>query len=545
MRTDSRKAFPLVLLAVAAALACPRAAVAQDGCLSEGDVRAMLARVNSATPAPPDAKLRESLLKLREEGRKDFQNTAPDTRQEDEVMKRLRASREKNTARLCPLLKESGWPGADLVGRDGVAAAFYLLKNSSSFELQRDMLPVVVAATKKGEIERSDFAAYFDRLRLSVGLKQLFGTQATISGGFIVLYPIEGQEFVDERRKEYGLPPLRDSVRSLERVYRLPLVKAPGSLTKLFAEGAGAAVARAGETLFASQPVGEDEVVRVETNLVSLNVSVYSNKLKQHVGTLGPKDFAVFEDGREEAVTFFAATDVPFDLVLLLDLSGSTYGKRDLIRKSTRRFIEAARPADRVGVVAFTDVVSVVSPLTGDRERLLQSVEKMEGGGGSNVWDALKFTLDSVVGAKTLERRRAVVMLTDGADNALAGWTGRGSKTAFSDLLETVRQTDALVIPIYLDTEHDDPFSRRIYDSARRTLSMLADESGGLYYKAKRLEDLNGVYAQVIEDLGKVYSLGYKPSNDRRDGLWREVKIRLRERPDLSARARPGYYAKK
>jgi VWFA-related protein len=543
MRIDSFKAFLLVILAVVSALACPRTGVAQDVCPSGADVKAMLARVNSATPAPPDAKLRETLLKLKEEGVRD---SIPDGRKEDELRKRLKASREKNTARLCPILKEVGWPGADLVGRDGVAAAFYLLKNTSSFELQRDMLPVVVAATKKGEIERADFAGYFDRLRLTAGLKQLFGTQATIKDGLIVLYPIEGEEYVDERRKQYGLAPLAQHIKSLERIYRLPLVKAPGSLAKLFAEGAGAAaVARAETTLFADQPVGEDEVVRVETNLVSLNVSVYSNKLKSHVGTLGQKDFTVFEDGREEAVTFFAATDVPFDLVLLLDLSGSTYGKRDLIRKTTRRFIEAARPADRVAVVAFTHEVQVVSPLSGDREQLLKSVEKIEGNGGSRVWDALKFTLDEVVGTKTLARRRAVVMLTDGVDNALAGFNGAGSKIPFSDLIEAVRQTDALVVPIFVNTQlTDQALSQRTYESARRTLALLADESGGLYYKANSLDDLNGVYSQVIEDLGKVYSLGYKPTNDRRDGLWREVNVRIRDRPDLSARARPGYYAK-
>src|SRR5918999_632897 len=113
MRTDWPKALTLILLAVAAALACPRAARAQDGCLSEGDIKAMLARVNSSQAAPPDEKLRERLLKLREEGRKDFQETAAGARKEDELMKRLKASREKNTSRLCPLLKEFGWPGAD------------------------------------------------------------------------------------------------------------------------------------------------------------------------------------------------------------------------------------------------------------------------------------------------------------------------------------------------------------------------------------------------------------------------------------------------
>ena len=544
MRTDSTKAFLLVLLAAAAALVCPRAAFGQERCLSDGEVQAMLARVNSPSGGPLDNKLREKLLKLKEESLESFRSVDAASK-EEALMKRVRASREKITARLCPVLKEFGWPGVGLVGQDGAAAAFYLVKNSSSFELQRDLLPVVVAATKRGEIARADFAAYFDRLRLRAGLKQLFGTQATISNGFLVLYPIEGQERVDERRRQYGLAPLADQIRMLERTYRLPLVKSPGSLAREYADGANAAaVARAASGLFDGEAVGEDEVVRVEANLVSLNVSVYSNKLKKHVSTLGQKDFAVFEDGREEAVTFFATTDVPFDLVLLLDLSGSTAGKRDLIRQTTRRFVEAARPADRLAVVTFSDYVQVISPLTGDRRRLLESVSKIEGTGGSHVWDALKFTLDRVVGPKENERRRAVVMMTDGADNALMGFGGPGSKIQYGDLLEAVRQTDTLVIPIYLDTEHDDPLSKRVYESARRTLSMLADESGGLYYKARRLEDLEGVYGQVIADLGKVYSLGYKPTNDRRDGLWREVSIRIRDRPDLSARARPGYYAK-
>ena len=72
---------------------------------------------------------------------------------------------------------------------------------------------------------------------------------------------------------------------------------------------------------------------------------------------------------------------------------------------------------------------------------------------------------------------------------------------------------------------------------------MLAEESGGLYYKAKRIDDLHGVYEQVINDLGKVYSLGYKPSLEKHDGEWRSVKIQLVGHPDLVPRARPGYYA--
>ena len=83
-----------------------------------------------------------------------------------------------------------------------------------------------------------------------------------------------------------------------------------------------------------------------------------------------------------------------------------------------------------------------------------------------------------------------------------------------------------------------------MYENARNTLSALAQESGGSFYKARKIDDLNGVYEQVINDLGKIYSLGYKPTNDQRDSTWRSVEVKIVNRPDLTAHARPGYYAK-
>jgi VWFA-related protein len=136
--------------------------------------------------------------------------------------------------------------------------------------------------------------------------------------------------------------------------------------------------------------------------------------------------------------------------------------------------------------------------------------------------------------------------MSDGADGALFRVGPlRGSTTTFADLLEQVRQNDTLIVPIYLDTEESmgNPFIKGEYENARRTLNLLAQESGGTYYKARKLSDLNGVYQQVINDLGKVYSLGYKPTNPARDGSWRWVQISIPNHPDLLARTRPGYYA--
>jgi VWFA-related protein len=536
MRTSLKAILVIVFL-----LSCAAPLWAQAECLSANDIKTILERVNAQPQVAFDKKLSQQLVNLKAKTDQRLASDVRENRESDELIRRIREARQKNAEELCKILKTVGWPSRALVGAEGVDAMFFLLRDSAQFETQVKMLPVVVAAAKLGEVEKSDLAAFVDLLRLKTGSKQLFGTQATIMKGFLVLYPIEAETLVDERRKQFGLGPLAEHLRHLEGVYRLPLIRSTGALTNTFSASAKQSVAAATNQLTAAS-ADEPEVVRVETNLVNLNVSVYSNKLRTRVGSLEQKDFTVTEDGKQQEVTFFAAADVAFDLVLLLDLSGSTSGKRDLIRKSTRRFIEAARPSDRLGIVTFSFTPTVVASLTEDRAKLLESIKQIEGQGGSNVWDALKFTLDKVVGPKNAARRRAVVFMTDGADNAFMGWSA-GSRTSFADLLETVRRSDAMIIPIYLDTEGGDDFSHRIYENARNALGLLADESGGLYYKAKKIEDLNNVYEQVIADLGKVYGVGYRPTNEKRDGLWRSVTISLPNHPDLQARSRPGYYA--
>jgi len=540
-----------LFLVISSFFVCAQPTPAQDRCLTPEEIRKITEQAGGSANVTLNKKLRDQLLKLKENAQQRLDEDIIDNKKPEALIKRMREFRDKNTARLCAILKQYGWPTAALVGHDGVDAAFYVLRNGSTGSLKVDLIPAIVAAVTRGDIARPEFAGFVDRLRLEAGLKQLFGTQATIRDGLLVLFPIEAERDVDARRKQYELPALADYFQFLEAKYRLPLIRSTGALTNQFSDQQKTSIAATTSAgLLEGETVEEDEVVRVDTNLVSLNVSVYSKTLRTHIGTLGQKDFSVSEDGQEQAITYFATTDVPFDLVLLIDLSGSTARKRKLIRESTQRFIQATRPSDRVAIVTFSTTTNVVSPLTGDRAALVASSNLIgEEVGWSHVWDALKFTLENVIGPKTLERRRAVVFMTDGVDNALPGGPGvgtRGSTISFSDLLEVVRRNDTLIIPIYLDTEKDEysnSFTERKYENARKTLALLADESGGLYYKARKIEDLEGVYGQVIEDLGKVYSLGYKPINDKRDGKWRTVKIQLPNLPDLSARTRPGYYA--
>ena len=536
--------FALVTLLL---LACCTIAVRAQSCLTDDDVKQMLARVDAAPAPRPNKKLREELIKMASKQRELLLHIVDKDQTKQSDQEKLNKIYEDDIAKLCQLIKTHGWPTSATVDHDGVFATFHILKNAGTYELQRDLLPVIVAAIKKDPLQKREFASLYDRLRVSAGMKQLFGTQAVSSGGFLVLYPVEDEGRLDARRAEYGLSSIDQYMNSLEGTYRKPVIKArqpPSSqLSKQLTDSLTKAI---GETQLGASDVDPNDVIKTETNLVSLNVSVFSSKLKMFAGSLAKEDFRVQENGQEQTVTYFASTDVPFDLVLVVDLSGSTHEKRGLIKKSTLRFIEAARPKDRLAIVTFSGATNLISPLTLDRAQLAANVSNMEGEGESHVWDAVKFALDEVLGPKTLERRRAVVLMTDGVDGALAR-IGRvsGSKTSFADLLEQVRQTDALIVPIYLDTERDWGYGSLTdsYENARRALSLLAQESGGSYYRAGKISDLNGVYEQVINDLGKVYSLGYKPTNATRDSTWRQVDVSIVNQTNLVARTRPGYYA--
>ena len=301
-------------------------------------------------------------------------------------------------------------------------------------------------------------------------------------------------------------------------------------------------------TVSAQTPEPTD-IIRIDTDLVNVSVSVFSRNSSPPKSALEQKDFAVFEDGKPQEISFFASAETPFDLVLLLDLSGSTADKIKLIRTSSKRFVDAARPGDRIAIVTFTADVQVVSLLTPDHEALKSSIDQIaKPHGGTNFWDALRFVLEHIVGQSRAEgRRSAVVVMTDGVDNALPDVFGDGSVTTFAELIEIVRRSDTIVLPIYLDTvkeaeHHGTP--RSAYVLARQELSELASESGNAVYQARKVEDLNGAYAQVIRDLSTVYSIGYRPVNRVRDGSWRAVAVQLVGRPELVAHARRGYYAK-
>lgn len=291
------------------------------------------------------------------------------------------------------------------------------------------------------------------------------------------------------------------------------------------------------------------ETIRIDSDLVDLKVSVIGASSALAAPLLEQKDFVVLEDGKEQQIAFFAAADAPFDLVLLLDLSGSNSKKLKMIRNSAKRFIDAARPVDRIALVTFTDRPALYSSFTLDRKKLKKSIDEMdEAIGGTNFWDALNYVLNSMVPPGQGSRRNAIVLMTDGIDNALPDVPGPGSVITFEALLENIRNSETMIFPIYLNTEEENVKNyhvpRAAYAMAREQLALIATTCGTTLYKAGKLQDLDQVYGQVIRDVSTVYSIGYRPSNRRLDGKWRAVDVELPQRPELLARTKRGYFAK-
>ena len=293
----------------------------QTKCIDQDDVKRSIALLESDDSRPRNEKLAKELVKMREKYREKYNLAAEGDFKNRSRNDDLTKLREKNDARLCAIIKEFGWPTIRLSGDDGAEAALLLLRNTLSLQFQADLLPLLAEAVKKGHIEKNDdFAVFIDRLRVRAGNKQLFGTQTTRRGDFLVLEPLQSERQVDDWRREYGMTPLSEFIKRTELRYRTPVLRSRGNdpQSAVVADGKT-------ETASAIVPAGDEaeEVVRVDTKLVSLPVFVYDPS-NNPMNVLSQKDFEVYEDGLLQDIAFFSAADGSFDLVLLIDLSGST-----------------------------------------------------------------------------------------------------------------------------------------------------------------------------------------------------------------------------
>lgn len=313
---------------------------------------------------------------------------------------------------------------------------------------------------------------------------------------------------------------------------------------------------------FLSAAAQEDEVIKVESSIVRLNVGVVDQKGRP-ITSLSQGNFTVYEDGVKQNIISFEPTVTAFSVVMILDMSGSTLGFRETIRQSAFRFVDALAPEDRVAVIEFYDKVNLRNDFTIDRKKIANSIASANGRGKTQLYKALDVALEKL--AKEGKRRKAIIVLTDGVDtsvrdddrNYLEKYKGAEIAAAIkpetSEILNRIlNKSDAQGVTIYpLALPTGDPFKLAdptpmqiaMFSAARNRLEILANRTGGTLNTINRLEEMGRLYAAVAADVRALYTVEYQPMNSKRDGKWREIKIEVNN-PELISKTRPGYYAK-
>jgi len=297
-----------------------------------------------------------------------------------------------------------------------------------------------------------------------------------------------------------------------------------------------------------SDEITEGDVIRVDSQLVTLNISVIDRSTNRGLLGLAQSEFKLFEDGQEQRIVQFESSSAPFDLMLLIDLSGSTREVVKLIRAAAIRFVDAARPADRIGVITFAGEAKVISELTADRELLRQRIETIDTArGDTKLYDATNFAMDELLKESKKSRRSAIVLMSDGLDGTIPGVSGQqGSRKSYPETLRNIQEFDGVLYTLWLNTEYQamspEDTQPEAFDAGHDRLKDMAEMGGGVFYEVEKLTDLAGAYEQVVADLGTMYSLAYRPTNSARDGKWRAIRIGV-SRTNAVPRGKRGYYA--
>lgn len=274
--------------------------------------------------------------------------------------------------------------------------------------------------------------------------------------------------------------------------------------------------------------------LKVNALWVNLNTSVWDPQKRTTVDGLVRDDFVLREDGVPQTVSDCVASETPFHLLILLDISASTTSFIDLLRQAVVRFSEQLRPGDRVAVMAFNSRAIMVQPFTTDRGAIRRALKSIKPDGSTAFYDALLLSLRVL---QDVRGRKAVVVFSDGADNRMVA-PGDGSQASFSELRRKIRETDALIYTIFLTTERDR--GDTIVERASEQMLIIARDTGARTYRLARAADLSRTYSEIVRDLRNIYTLKYTPADTQALG-WRSLAVQVKGRYDLVIRSRTGY----
>jgi Ca-activated chloride channel family protein len=274
---------------------------------------------------------------------------------------------------------------------------------------------------------------------------------------------------------------------------------------------------------------------RTGVDLVNIGVTVTDRKGRLVTG-LKADDFDVYEDGRRQAITYFATGEAgqgqnaDIHLGLLLDVSESMGDDIKFTRTAAIKFLNTLPDALDVTIVDFDTEVRAARYSQNEFARLVERIRLQKTSGMTALYDAIGLYLD---GAGGQDGRKVMLLYTDGGDTQ--------SSLRFNELLDLLKASDATVYAIGA-LDHQSGFGR---DRGRAILQAIAATTGGQAFFPTSVKDLDQMYEKVVAEIRAQYTIGYVSTNDRTDGAWRKVEIKstVKGGRDMVLRARKGYYA--
>ena len=276
----------------------------------------------------------------------------------------------------------------------------------------------------------------------------------------------------------------------------------------------------------------DDDVVRVNTELVVLNVTV-TDSAGNYVRKLRASDFKVFEDGKlidPKLIVGFALQESPYASVVLIDSSGSMEQRMILARSGAIRFLDGLRDEDVAAVYRFDSKVERVQKFSGGRD-LAPLAYGIRAKGMTTLNDAIVEAAQAL--ASRPEKRKAIVVLSDGADTF--------SKASTTKAIESALEVGASIYTVDMSSIELGGSTRR---QSAGSLKEFAEKTGGRFITTPGGPELRDAFKGIAEELGQQYTLAYKPVNRARDGKWRTLEVKV-TKPDLQVRTRKGYRAPK
>ena len=290
----------------------------------------------------------------------------------------------------------------------------------------------------------------------------------------------------------------------------------------------------------ASTSEKDEPKITLTADLVMLDVTVIDSTANKPVMDLKEDQFQIFEDKLPQKIEVFSRDQVPASLVFAIDTSGSMKTKLDTVIKASIDFVKDCRPGDEMAVIEFKDEAELLSEFTEDTTEISDTLQALTARGRTALLDAVYLAAD-YAHAEAKNRRRAVVLVTDGVD--------KNSYYKFEQVVNRLRETD---VQIYLigftkDLENDGAwvFKKSEKDKAEGLLGKLAAETGGRAFFPKELIEVHAIAQQISTDLRTQYSIGYYPANSKRDGTFRAIRVQVNAPGNrrLVAHTRPGYTA--